>query len=133
MFDGLFIVSLIGSLVQGVKEAYKPVIPAENWENADLYCQDMLNGMSAEQRMKNVQNGRYKMEVKYPEPHRDSVSGKIMIENEELYIEDVIKYGSNQAYKWLHQGKYNLNPEEVKKQEEEFKKKMDYLYSLHGL
>ena len=43
---------------------------------------------------------------------------------------DVVEHGAHQAYKWMHQGKYNLTPEELEKQREEFRKKMDYLYSL---
>ena len=96
MFDGLFIVSLITSCVQGIKEACKPKIPAENWANKELYHQDMMNGVPIEQRMKNLKNGKYKLAQVHPEPHRD-YNGKIIIENESLYHEDVKKYGAVQA------------------------------------
>lgn len=130
MFDALFAVSIVGTCVQAIKEAFEPTIPAENWANKELYHKDMMNGVSVEQRMKNVKNGKYKMTETYPEPHRDPVDGKIVIENCTLYNEDVIKYGAYQAMKWVEQGKYNLTPEEFKKEEERIKKKYEYLYSL---
>lgn len=131
MFDGLFIVSLFGSLYQGIKEAFEPTIPAENWANEELYQQDLMNGVSIEQRMKNVKNGKYKLAVaKHPEPHRDPVSGKIMIENCKLYYEDAEKYGTLQARQWVKQGKYNLSPEELEKEKARINAKYDYLLGL---
>ena len=129
MFSLLGIVSIISTCVQGIKEACTPSIPAENWANKDLYYEDMMNGVPVKQRLKNVQNGKYKLTETHPEPHRDK-DGKIIIENYELYKKDVVEHGAHQAYKWMHQGKYNLTPEELEKQREEFRKKMDYLYSL---
>ena len=124
MFDGLFIVSLFGSIVQVIKEAFEPVIPAENWANKEMYHQDLMNGVSVEQRMKNVKNGKYKIAEKYPEPHRDK-DGKIVIENYKLYHEDLLKYGSVQTMEWVKQGKYNLSPEDLKKEKERIRKKYD--------
>ena len=129
MFDGLFIVSLIGTCVQAIKEACEPVIPAENWANKELYYKDMMNGISAEQRMKNVKNGKYKSTETYPEPHRD-VNGKIVIENCLLYDKDLEEYGAVQTMKWVRQGKYNLNSEELEKEHKRIKAKYEYLYSL---
>lgn len=130
MFDGLFIVSLIASCVQGVKEAFQSTIPAENWANKELYHQDIMSGISVEERMENLKNGKYKLTQTYPEPHRDAVSGKIVIENCNLYEEDIRKYGAYQAQQWVKQGKYNLTPEELAKERERYKKEMEYLYNL---
>ena len=130
MLHGLFIASLISTAVQGVKDALTPTIPAENWANKDLYYQDMMNGVSAEQRMENVKNGRYKLVNKYPEPHRDPKTNKIVIENSLLYKEDLKNYGAYQTYKWVEQGKYNLTPEELKKEKERIKKHLEHLYGL---
>ena len=130
MFDGLFIVSLIGTGYQAIKEGCQPTIPAENWANKELYYQDVANGASPEQLSKNLKNGKYKLKNNYPEPHRDPQTDKIVIENEKLYKEDVRKYGAYQAHQWMHQGKYNLTPEELEKQQEEYEKKWEYLYSL---
>ena len=130
MFDGLFIVSLIATCVQGIKEALEPTIPAENWANKELYHKDVMANIPIEQRMKNLKNGKYKLTETYPEPHRDPVSGKIIIENCTLYKEDVKNYGGHQAQQWVKQGKYNLTPEELKKERERHKKKMEHLYSL---
>lgn len=130
MFDGLFIVSIVGSLVQVFKESNQPVIPAENWANKELYHKDIMDGVSVEQRMKNVQNGKYKLAENHPEPHRDPVSGNIIIENCKLYNEDVRKYGAVQAHKWVKQGKYNLDKEGLKREQERIKKHYEYLYSL---
>lgn len=129
MFGGLFIVSLIITIVQIIKETCEPIIPAENWANKDLIHEDTMKGISEKEFSKNLANGKYKLTEKYPEPHRME-DGRIIIENCKLYKEDVRKYGAYQAHKWVRQGKYNLTPEELKKQEEEFKKKMEYLYSL---
>lgn len=130
MLDGLFIISIISTCIQGIKEKIEPTIPAENWTNRELYHQDIANNISIEQRVKNLENGKYKLTEVYPEPHRDPKTGKIIIENNLLYDEDIKNYGIYQAHKWMQQGKYNLTPEELKKEEERIKKKFEYLYSL---
>lgn len=89
-----------------------------------------MNGVPIEERMKNLKNGKYKLTETYPEPHRDAKTGKIIIENSQLYNEDVKNYGAYQEYKWMQQGKYNLTSEELKKEEERIKKHFDYLFSL---
>ena len=89
-----------------------------------------MNGVSVEQRMKNLKNGKYKLTETYPEPHRDPISGKIIIENCTLYEEDLRKYGAHQAQQWVKQGKYNLTPEELEKERERYKKETEHLYSL---
>lgn len=127
MFDLLFIVSIVGTAVQAIKEACTPTIPAENWANKELYHKDIMNGVSIEQRMKNLENGKYKMTNTYPEPHRDPASGKIIIENNSLYDEDVLNYGAVQAQKWVKQGKYNLTPEEYEKEKERIKRKYGWV------
>lgn len=129
MFDLLFISSIIGTCIQAIKEACEPTIPAENWANKELYHKDMMNGVSIEERMKNLKNGKYKLTNTYPEPHRGS-DGRIIIENSQLYYDDVKKYGVYQAYQWVKQGKYNLTKEELEKENERIKKKMEYLYKL---
>ena len=129
MFDGLFIASLIGACYQVIKEKFEPTVPAENWANKELYHQDLMNGVSVEQRMKNVKNGKYKLIETHPEPHRDE-NGKIIIENSQLYHDDLIKHGAAQTMKWVKQGKYNLTPEELEKERERIKKKFEYLYNL---
>lgn len=130
MFGLLGLVSILGTGYQLIKEAFEPTIPAENWANKELYHQDLMNGVSIEQRMKNVKNGKYKLTETYPEPHRDPVSGKIVIENCKLYYEDVNKYGAYQAQQWVKQGKYNLTSEELKKENERIKAEYEYLYKL---
>lgn len=126
MFDLLFIVAIVGTIVRLVKEASTKTIPAENWANKELYHKDIMDGVPIEQRMKNIENGKYKLTEVYPEPHRDPASGKIMIENCKLYYEDVEKYGAYKAQQWVKQGKYNLSQDELKKEEERVKSK----YSL---
>lgn len=130
MLHGLFIASLISTVVQGVKDAFTPTIPAENWDNKELYYQDLANGMSVDQCVKNAKNGKYKLVGRYPEPHRDPKTGQIVIENCLLYNEDKVKYGTLQAHEWAKQGRYNLTPEELKKEEERIRKHHEFLYSL---
>lgn len=129
MFDGLFIASLVGTCVQAIKEYCAPVIPAENWGNKELIQQDRMRGISDKEFSRNLANGRYKLTETFPEPHRTS-DGKIIIENSQLYYDDVRKYGAVQAQKWVSQGKYNLTPEELKKEKERIKAHWEYVYSL---
>lgn len=129
MLDGLFIASLVSSCCQVIKEKLEPAIPAENWANKELYHQDLMNGVSAEQRMKNVKNGKYKLVENYPEPHRDK-NGKTIIENSQLYYDDVKKYGAYQAQKWVKQGKYNLTSEELEKEHKRIREEFKKLYDL---
>ncbi len=129
MLDLLFFACLVGTGIQLIKEACEPTIPAENWANKELIHKDRMDGISEKEFSRNLANGKYKMTETYPEPHRME-DGRIIIENYKLYREDVRKYGVPQAHKWMRQGKYNLTPEELKKEEERFKEEMEYLYSL---
>lgn len=129
MLDGLFIVSLIGTCVQAIKEYCQPTIPAEYWANKELYHKDLMDGISIEQRMKNLENGKYKQTKAYPEPHKTK-DGKIIIENCLLFEEDKKKYGVVQAYKWVKQGKYNLTPEELGKEHKRLEEKYKKLCNL---
>lgn len=130
MFDGLFIASIIGSCVKWIKESCEPVIPAENWANKELIQKDRMNGISEKEFDRNLKNGKYKAVVKHPEPHRDPETGKIIIENCLLYEQDLMTYGGVQTMKWVEEGRYNLSPEENKKELERIRKKFDYLYNL---
>lgn len=60
--------------------------------------------------------------------HRDE-DGKIVIENNELYYDDIMKYPPSKIRKWIEQGKYNLTPEELEKENERLKKEWEELYS----
>ena len=108
---GIF--AILSVFFDGVKDTFTPKIPAENWANKDLINQDRMNGMSEKEILKNVERGRYIVTKKYPEPHRNE-NGQILIENCQLWHEDLNKYGSVQVGKWVEQGKYNLTPEEAK-------------------
>lgn len=123
MFDGLFIASIIESAVRIIKEANQKTIPAENWANKELYHKDLMAGVPVEQRMKNLENGKYKLTEVYPKPHR-AEDGRIIVENNLLYQEDLKKYGAYQTIKWVKQGKYNLTQEELKKEHERIKAKL---------
>lgn len=59
----------------------------------------------------------------HPEPHKDPETGKIIIENNKLYYEDIDKYGASQAQKWVKEGRYNLTPEEFEKEKERIRQK----------
>lgn len=131
MLTGLFIVSLVITCVQLIKEWNQPTIPAENWANEELYYKDVIDGVHIEQRMKNLEDGKYKLTKAntHPEPHRDA-NGKIIIENSLLYKKDLKEYGAVQTMKWVKQGKYNLTKDELKKEEERIKAKFEYMYKL---
>ena len=119
----LGIFSILTTGIGAIKEASTPSISVENWANKELYHKDMMSGMSQKELMKNVENGKYKLTQTYPEPHRDPKTGKIIIENSELYYKDVREYGAVQAQTWVKQGKYNLTPEELEKERERIRKK----------
>ena len=129
MFEGLFALSLIG-IAQLIKESCEPTIPKENWANTDLYNKDISNGIPVEQRLKNLENGKYKAKETYPQPHKDIVTGKVIIENDSLYKDDVKNYGAYQTTKWANQGKYNLSPSELAEEERHIKSKIDYMCRL---
>ena len=129
MFNGLFIASLIGSAYNLIKEKCTPVITAEQWGNRELMHEDLMNGVTAKQQIKYAQQGRYVVKEKCPEPHRNE-RGQIMIENSQLWHEDLIKYGSVQTMKWAKQGKYNLEGEALKKEQERIEKHFEELKNL---
>lgn len=126
MLDGVFIASLIGSCVEAVKTAFTPTIPTENWANQKLMQEDYAKGMTHEEKLKNVKNGRYRLSVeKHEEPHRDA-NGCIVIENCDLYNADCNKYSYEQVNIWIEQGKYNLSPEELRKAEERWRYELEH-------
>ena len=105
------------------------MIPAENWANKDLIHEDTMKGISSKQFQRNLANGKYKMTATYPEPHRDK-DGKVIIENCQLYDEDLMNHGAVQTMQWVKEGKYNLNSEENKIEELSIKKKFEHLYAI---
>lgn len=66
----LGIVCIIYVIIGLIKEALEPTIPAENWANKELYHADIMAGVSAKQRQKNLRNGKYKLTETHPDPHR---------------------------------------------------------------
>lgn len=130
MFGLLFAISAVCTAVQLFKEVGSRPVPVENWANKELYYKDVMNGVPVEQRMKNLESGKYKMANVYPEPNRNPRNGKIVIENSKLYYEDAMKYGAYQAQQWVRQGRYNLNGEELKRENERIKSEYKYLYNL---
>ena len=61
MFDLIFLVSIVCTIVQLIKEAHTKPIPAENWANMKLYHKDIMDGVPIEERLKNLENGKYKL------------------------------------------------------------------------
>lgn len=59
--EALFILSIIGTIIAFIKESREPEIPAEYWANKELYHKDIMDGVSTEQRIKNLKNGKYKL------------------------------------------------------------------------
>lgn len=130
MFDGLFIASLVGCCIKAIKEAAQPTIAADMRANKELLNKDIIKGVPYEQIQKNIKNGKYKLTETHPEPHKDPVTGQIIIENCLLYKEDLLKYDGAQVMKWVKQGKYNLTPEELEKEHERIKAEFDYMFGL---
>ena len=131
----LGIFSIISTCFQGVKEASTPALTAEHWANKELHHKDIMSGMSRPEILKNAQRGRYyipkEIAQAYPVPHREPDGQKrIIIENDELHKADIAQYGAYQAQKWVKQGKYNLNPEELEIVHLQIERRFQYLYSL---
>lgn len=123
-----WLVSLISVGVPWTKEKMTKATPAENWANKELMHKDRMNGMSEKEILRNVDLGRYyipkEVFAAYPVPHREPDGNRrIMIENCELHRNDIKQYGAYQAYKWVEQGKYNLNEEELKITHLQYEKK----------
>ena len=128
MLNGLFTAALISTCVSEIKRMFEPTIMAEQRANKKLLDQDIISGVPYEQIQQNIKNGKYKLtepqtKVEYPEPHRDPVDGKIIIENCTLYNQDVMKYSGYQIMEWAKQGRYNLMAEELEKERKKHKEK----------
>ena len=129
MFGIISVIVLIGVGAALIKEACAPTIPAENWANKDLYHKDHAT-MSMKEIIKHAESGRYRLPQKtYPEPHR-LPDGRIIIENNLLYEHDIETYGYLKAKEWVQQGKYNLTPEELRKENMRLKKEYENLGKL---
>ena len=131
----LAIVSIICVVIGLIKEACTPTLTAEHWANKELEHKDRMSGMSEKEILKNAQKGRYYIPKEvlqaYPVPHREPDGRhRIIIENDELHKADVAQYGAYQAQKWVEQGKYNLNPEELEIVHLQIERKFQHLYSL---
>lgn len=131
----LGIVAIIYVIYQLIKEAFTPTLTAEHWANKELEHKDRMSGMSEKEILKNAQKGRYYIPKEvfqaYPVPHREPDGRhRIIIENDELHKADVAQYGAYQAQKWVEQGKYNLNPEELEIVHLQIERKFQHLYSI---
>lgn len=82
MFDALFILSIVGAIVQIINEVCIKTIPAENWTNKKLYHKDIMDGVPIEQRLKNLENGKYKLSQcdVYIKEHKKEVCTKTEFE-----------------------------------------------------
>lgn len=113
---GIF--AILCMLFSGIKEKCETTIPAEYWANKELLQRDLMNGVSAKQRLQYAEQGRYyipkSIAESYPKPHRDPKTNKIIIENSVLYKNDLRDFSASETMKWAEQGKYNLNPDEMK-------------------
>ena len=129
---GIF--AILYMLFGGIKEKCEPTMPAENWANKELMHQDLMNGVSAEQRLRYAKQGRYyipqSIAEAYPKPHRDPKTNKIIIENDVLYRKDILDYSASEAMKWVEQGKYNLTSEEMQVEHARIQLDILKLYSI---
>ena len=122
-----WIVALFSTGIPILNEKITPTISAEQWANKELQHKDRMSGMSEKEIIRNAERGRYYIPKEifeaYPVPHKDPSSNKIVIENCELYNDDVRIHGAVLAQKWVKQGKYNLTEKELKITQLQYEKK----------
>ena len=127
-----WVVALLTTGVPMLGEKLEKTIPAEYWANKELKNKDISNGVLPKEIIRRAEQGRYyipkEIALAYPTPHRGT-DGKIIIENCELYNDDVKQYGAYEAQQWVKQGKYNLNEEQLKITHLQYEKKSLRLYS----
>lgn len=130
----LGIIAIIYVIYRLIKEACEPTLSSEHWANKELQQKDQMNGMSSKEILKNAQKGRYyipkEVPQAYPVPHRDPSNQKIIIENSELYKDELRQYGAVQVMSWVRQGKYNLNSKELEMENLKFERDTQNLYSI---
>ena len=123
-------VALVSTGIPWLKEKTTKTIPADYWANKELYYKDLVDGVPAKERIRRAETGRYYISREsyqaYPTPHRDPKNGKIIIENNILYQEDLRTHGAYQSMTWVKQGKYNLNKEELDVEHLRLKKKYEH-------
>ena len=56
----LIFIGIMWVIIDIIKEASEPTIPAEHWNNWDLIHQDRAKGISQKEFEKNLRNGKYK-------------------------------------------------------------------------
>ena len=59
MFNALFILSVIGAIVELVRESCEKEVPDEYCANMELYYKDIVDGVPLEQCMNNLYGGKY--------------------------------------------------------------------------
>ena len=70
------LIAIVLMLCLWLREKLTPAIPPENFENSELYYQDIVNGVPFEQCQENIKNGRYKAPKYRKEPHEESKNEK---------------------------------------------------------
>ena len=131
MFDLACILGMLFTGGEYLKEKLEPKPPENCLSNMELFQQDVLNGVPSEQRMKNMQNGKYVQRNVYPEPHRDK-DGKIIIDDMDSFNRDKINLGALEAYNRAKRGAYNLSQEEIEKNRQKVEEKYKKLSRLIG-
>ena len=66
----LFIFSIILVCIEVFNEYREKEIPAEYWANKELYHKDVMDGVPIERRMKNLENGKYRLVETHSEQHK---------------------------------------------------------------
>ena len=61
MLVGVSIIAIIVAAVMWLKDALDKPVAAENWANEELLWLDMQNGVSVDQQIRYLKQGRYKM------------------------------------------------------------------------
>ena len=126
-----WLVNAVGFLSDAIKKIATPTITADQRANKELLDKDIINGVPYDQIQQNIKNGKYRLppqpKKEYSEPHRNPVTGKIVIENCTSYNQDLMNYSGYQVMEWAKRGKYNLSPEELEKERQKYKEKQEAL------
>ena len=126
MFDLLMFISAFTTIKDMIKEHKEEKLSTACMSDFRKYRDDVLNGVSQEQRTDKMCAGIYQRNIQ--SPHKD-INHNIIVDDSQAFENDKAIYGSV-AYEWAREGKYNLSDEAMITEKQRIDDKYSLLYSL---